>query len=365
MGHEVTVYERRKKLGGMLRYGIPLYRLPDSYLDNDIDAILSMGVDVKMGVDIGKDITIKEIFDNSDAVFVTIGAHFDKKLRLENEDAEGVLSAVQLLGDMGDDNRPDFTGKTVVVVGGGNVAMDATRTSIRLGAKNVKCVYRRRILDMTALPEEIEGAIAEGADVVELMAPASVEVDAQGKAAALIGQPQMIGEVSRGRPMPVKANKPEVRIEADIIVVAIGQAINSKHFGDFDIPLQWDQLTADRTAAVPGKPGVFAGGDCVSGPSTVIKAIEAGKVAAGNIDEYLGFNNPIRLDVKIPHATHNYQRAAGRVNAMEREAEMRKHDFDLMELPISVEEEKQEARRCLRCDHFGLGAFRGGRVQQW
>ena len=185
MGHKVTVFEQRTRLGGMLRYGIPCYRLPDSYLDADIDVILSLGIDVKLGVKIGRDITLDELRKDYDSVYISIGAHSDKKLRIEGEDAEGVISAVELLGGIGDRQIPDFTGKNVVIVGGGNVAMDVTRTSMRLGAKSVKCVYRRRIEDMTALPEEIEGAIAEGCEIVQLKAPSYVEVE-NGKVKALV-----------------------------------------------------------------------------------------------------------------------------------------------------------------------------------
>ena len=364
MGHKVTVFEQRTRLGGMLRYGIPCYRLPDSYLDADIDAILSLGIDVKMGVKIGKDVTLDELRRDYDSVYITIGAHSDKKLRIEGEDAEGVISAVELLGGIGDREIPDFTGKNVVIVGGGNVAMDVTRTSMRLGAKSVKCVYRRRIEDMTALPEEIEGAIAEGCEIVELKAPSYVEVE-NGKVKALVVKPQVIGAYDRGRPKPYDADLPEESIPCDIIIVAIGQAIESKHFAESGAPLKWDQIDANKAGAVPGLDGVFSGGDCVSGPSTVIKAIEAGKVAAANIDEYLGGHTEIELDVEVPVATYKFKPACGRVNNSEREADERKHDFELMEKPMTKEEAMQECSRCLRCDHYGCATLKGGRVNKW
>ena len=165
MGHKVTVYERKPMLGGMLRYGIPAYRLPASYLDRDIDAILSTGVEVHRNTTVGQDVTFPQLREDYDSVYLAIGAGLHKSLGIPGEEAEGVLSAIQLLDTTIRSVKPDFTGKDVVVVGGGNVAMDATRTSVRLGAKSVKCVYRRRIADMTALPEEIEGAMAEGCEV--------------------------------------------------------------------------------------------------------------------------------------------------------------------------------------------------------
>jgi len=330
----------------------------------DIDVILSLGIEVKFGVKIGRDVTLDELRRDYDSVYISIGAHADKKLRIEGEDADGVISAVELLGGIGDRDIPDFTGKNVVIVGGGNVAMDVTRTSMRLGAKSVKCLYRRRIEDMTALPEEIEGAIAEGCEIIPLMAPSHVEVE-NGKVKGLVVKPQVIGAYNRGRPMPYNANLPEVTVPCDIIIVAIGQAIESKHFAESGAPLAWDQIDATKTGAVPGLDGVFSGGDCVSGPSTVIKAIEAGKVAAANIDEYLGFHTEIKLDVEIPVATYKFKPACGRVNNSEREADERKHDFDLMEKPMTEEEAMQECSRCLRCDHYGCATLKGGRVNKW
>ncbi len=364
MGHKVTVYEARTRLGGMLRYGIPCYRLPDEYLDADIDVILSLGVEVKLGVRIGRDVTLDELRAAYDSVYVSIGAHSDKKLGIEGEDKDGVISAVELLGGIGDGSIPDFTGKNVIIIGGGNVAMDVTRTSMRLGAKSVKCVYRRRIEDMTALPEEIEGAVAEGCEILPLLAPARVEHDGK-KVTGLVVKRQVIGSYDRGRPKPYNASLPEETIAADIIIVAIGQAIDSAHFAESGAPLRWDQIDAAKTGAVPGLDGVFSGGDCVSGPSTVIKAIEAGKVAAANIDEYLGYHTEIGLDVEIPAATYKFKSACGRVNNSEREADERKRDFALMEKPMTEEEAVQECSRCLRCDHYGCASLKGGRVTKW
>ena len=175
MGHSVTVFEQREKLGGMLRYGIPDYRLPPDVLDHDIDYILAAGVEVKTGVCVGREVQVPDLQKDYDAVYVAIGAHADKKLGLEGEDSENVLSAVELLRNCGEGNAPDFTGKRVVVIGGGNVSMDATRTAIRLGAESVTCVYRRRVDDMTALPEEIEDALAEGCQILPLQAPHRIE----------------------------------------------------------------------------------------------------------------------------------------------------------------------------------------------
>ena len=363
MGHDVDVYERRTRLGGMLRYGIPVYRLTDKDLDYDINAILSTGVNVKLGVDIGTDITLEQLKKDYDSVLITIGAHTDKKLGIDGEDKEGVLSAVNILGRLGEGERPDFTGKKVIIVGGGNVAMDACRSSVRLGAEKVTVVYRRRQSDMTALPEEVEGAIAEGVELIQLHAPVRVANDGT-KVTGLVVQPQMVGLLDgEGRPRPVKADKPEFTIEADIIIVAIGQAIETKHFEENGISTKWGNIVAGSDSYIGDN--VFAGGDCVSGPATVIRAIEAGKVMASNVDKFLGFNHEIKLDVEIPTAEACDKPATGRIVMAEREAAVRKNDFELMECAMSCQEAMQESSRCLRCDHFGYGAFRGGRIDRW
>ena len=218
MGHDVTVYEQREKLGGMLRYGIPAYRLPRERLDDEIKHILSTGIKVKTNVSIGKDMPISQIQKKFDAIYIAIGAHIDKKIGIEGEDSKNVISAVEMLRAIGDDNYPDFKGKNIVVIGGGNVAMDVVRSSVRLGAKKVTCVYRRRQEDMTALAEEVEGAIAEGVVMETLKAPARIEADKDGKAVALWVKPQIISKVKNGRPSPADSKLDEERIPADLII---------------------------------------------------------------------------------------------------------------------------------------------------
>lgn len=363
MGHQATVFEEKAQLGGMLRYGIPNYRFPRERLQEDIDAVLSTGMEVKVNTVIGTS-EMDQIRKDYDAVYVAIGAHTDKKLDLEGENSKNVISAVDMLRKIGDNDYPDFTGKRVIVVGGGNVAMDCARTAMRSNAETVSIVYRRRQDDMTALPAEIEGALAEGIELLTLKAPLRVEADKEGKVAALWVQPQIIGPVKGGRPAPRKANKPEERIECDIILVAIGQDIESKPFERFGIAANRGRFCADETGAL-NLVGFYAGGDCVTGPATVIKAIAAGKVAAANIDEYLGFHHPITVDVDIPEPLLNDKIPCGRVNQAEKEAWARRRVFDGIEYNMSDEEAIQEASRCLRCDRHGCGVLRGGRQDRW
>ena len=365
MGHKVTVFEQRKQLGGMLRYGIPNYRLPRKILDAEIASILSTGIEVKKEVSVGKDISMKELVEGYDATYIAIGAHTDKKLGIEGEDAKGVVSAVEMLRAIGDDELPDYTGKRVVVIGGGNVAMDCARSSVRLGAERVDIVYRRRKADMTALKEEVEGAEAEGCNVLELISPVKIEKDEEGKVKGLWVQPQMISSVKRGRPAPKNANKEMEFIPCEMVQVAIGQDIESDYFAELGIPTKWGQLMSDTTCQFEGIQGVFAGGDCATGPATVIKAIAAGKVAAANIDKYLGFNHLISCDVEVPPVDVREIVPCGRVEVAERHASDRKKDLDPIEYGFSCEEACQEAGRCLRCDKIGFGSLRGGRVHKW
>nr|WP_325223350.1 NAD(P)-binding protein [uncultured Oscillibacter sp.] len=367
MGHKVTVYEKQKALGGMMRYGIPSYRFPREKLDGEIASILSLGIEVHTGVDVGTDVSFDELKQEYDCLYLSIGAHTDKKTGIEGEDSLGVVSAVELLRHIGDNEMPDFTGQNVAVIGGGNVAMDVTRSAIRLGAEKVTCVYRRRQEDMTAQAEEVEGAIAEGAEVLTLQAPLRIEADENGHVAALWTQTQIIGEMDKaGRPRPGTADVEPLRIPADTIIVAIGQGIETRGLEQTGIKIQrGGALLADSSTQLPDMVGVFAGGDCVTGPATVIRAIAAGKAAAANIDEYLGFNHEIESEVKVPTPRCTDLRPRGRVNATERDACERKGDFQCIECGMTDQEAGQESSRCLRCDHFGYGIFKGGRVEKW
>lgn len=367
MGHSVMVYEQRKELGGMLRYGIPSYRLPRERLDEDIHSILSVGgIEYKTGISVGKDVSLADIRKEYNAVYIAIGAHTDKKLNLPGEDARGVISAVEMLRSIGNGTLPDFSGRNVVIVGGGNVAMDCTRSARRLGADHVTCVYRRRQIDMTALQEEVEGAIAEGCEIATMQAPVRIETDENYNVKGLWVQPQITGPYDKsGRPKPMKADAPEKLIPCDIVVVAIGQGIESKPFEEAGIPVKRGTIMALNSGSVTDTEGIFAGGDCVSGPATVIRAIGAGKVAAANIDDYLGFEHEITVEVDIPQPVLKDRPQYGRVNLNMRDAADRKDDFCEIENGMTDEEACQESGRCLRCDHFGYGVFKGGRTDRW
>lgn len=366
MGHKPTVFEKRSQLGGMLRYGIPNYRLPRERLQYDIDAILSTGVEVKTDFDVDDEKNIEAIREEYDAVYIGIGAHTYKEIGIEGEYSKGVIPAVEMLRGIGDNAMPDFKNKAVVVIGGGNVAMDVARTAKRLGASEVNVVYRRRRADMTALPEEIAGAIAEGCNLMQLKAPARIEATKAGHVKALWVKPQLAGEADgSGRPRPVDANAEEECVPCQIIISAIGQGIESHSFENCGIPVVKGSISANASGQIETMDGMYAGGDCVTGPSTVINAIAAGKVAAANIDTYLGYHHEIRTDVEIPEPHAMDKKPCGRMEMKLRYALERGMDFLEIEQGLTEEEAAQEASRCLRCDRFGLGAFRGGRVEKW
>ena len=366
MGHDVEVFEKSNKLGGMLRFGIPRYRLPADKLDWDIDAILQTGVVVHTNTEIGGSTTVDELRDSFDAVFIAIGAHTDKRINIPGSDGPGVIPAIEMLRELGAGYKPDFSGKTITVIGGGNVAMDAARSAVRAGAKRVNIAYRRRREDMTALQEEVEGAVSEGCELITLMLPESIERDENGNITALLTKPQRAGMLdSSGRPTPIDAGGDMVRYPSDIIIVAIGQAIESRHFGSSRIPLKKDAILAGEDAVVLEQEGVFAGGDCVTGPATVVLAIASGKVAAANIDVYLGYHHTIEPLVEtLPHRIVDVT-PWGRANMVEREAAVRKNDFDGIECQLSCETATREAGRCLRCDHYGHGPYYENRRKKW
>lgn len=365
-GHQVTIFERQPDLGGMLRYGIPEYRLPKAALDREIGGMLSLGIKVRTNFDVGTDCTLESLRKAFDAVYIAIGAHGDRKLRIAGEDAEGVIPAVEMLRNVGLGKNPQLKGKTVVVVGGGNVAMDAARTAVRLGASKVTVCYRRRTEDMTAQKLEVEGALNEGVDILQLLSPLRIETDEGGKVKALWCQRMTVGSLDEsGRPKPVASGAPDVPLDCDVVVVAVGQDIQSGSFAKDGIPTSRNALVAAKDLSIADMPGVFAGGDCVSGPATVIRAVAAGKVAAANIDQYLGGDMRWTSDVVIPPAVPSDATPIGRVNLRERPASERIKDWDQVELGMDWREALHEASRCLRCDHHGSGALEGGRLARW
>ncbi|CDB00697.1 putative uncharacterized protein [Lachnospiraceae bacterium CAG:215] len=206
---------------------------------------------------------------------------------------------------------------------------------------------------------------AEGVEVQVLKAPSRIDLDESGHIRGLFVTPQMVSKIKDGRASIRPTGEEDLFIPCTTLIVAIGQDIESGHFEQADFPVMRGRLMSAKNAGFENIPGVFTGGDCATGPSSVIKAIAAAKVIAANIDEYLGYHHIITADVEIPKPRLDDRTPCGRVNMTEREVCERVCDFEGVENCMTEQEAKQEANRCLRCDHFGLGVFKGGRKTVW
>jgi heterodisulfide reductase subunit A len=289
MGYQVTVFESLPVVGGMLYIGIPEYRLPKDILQREIDDIRNVGVEIKNNTPIGKDLSIDDLFQNGfKAVFIAVGAHQSMKLGVLGEEANGVVLGVDLLRDLNLGKKVKV-GKKVVVIGGGNVAMDAARSAVRLGAKKVSILYRRTRQEMPASEEEIQAAEAEGIEITYLVAPAEV-LSHNGKVAGIKSIRMKLGEPdASGRKRPVVIKGSEFDIDADMVIPAIGQITDISFLGKSSgiATTKGNTLLVSPETLATSRNGVFAGGDAVTGPATAIEAIAAGQKAATAIDQYL------------------------------------------------------------------------------
>ena len=363
MGHSVDVYDEHEKPGGMLRYGIPEYRLPKERLDEDIEAILQAGdIRLRCNVKIGRDITLEELRASHDAVYLGLGAQLGNRIPMDGSNASNCIPAADFLQNAAAGKAPDLHGKKVVLIGGGNVAMDAARTAVRLGAETVH-VFTRKRDDYTALESEIESAMQEGVRFRTLLAFLHFETDQEtGLVKAIWLQPQIVGPYdSQGMLTTEHSSAYPYRFVCDYIILAVGQRSDLAAFSK--LPSERGRILADETCRMEGVDGVFAGGDCVTGPSTAIRAIAAGQVAAFNIDEYLGYHHKVDCEVCAPAAVPNNCIPTGRCEIEERDPFERRRDFEHVECPMTEEEAMREASRCLRCDAFGAGCMEGGRGQ--
>ena len=365
MGHKVVVFEEHEKAGGMLRYGIPEYRLPKARLDQDINAILAAGdIELKCGTRIGRDVNFEDIKKEYDAVYLGLGAQIGNRMPIENADAPNVIPAADFLQQVANGNPMDLTDKRVVLIGGGNVAMDAARTAVRLGAKTIH-VFTRKRDDMTALFSEVESAMQEGVRFRTLLSFLHIETEKEdGKVSAVWLQPQIVAEYDKFGMMTTEHSSAyPYRFKCDVLILGVGQRSDVAAFEKAGIPVNRGHIVADETCMVDGVDGVFSGGDCVTGPSTAINAIAAGQVAAFNIDEYLGYHHKIKLDVTAPPAMPNKCIPTGRAEIEEKDPFERRENFEEVEMPMTYEEAMREAGRCLRCDHYGCGSMEGGRCE--
>ena len=347
LGHRATVFEALPKPGGMMLAGIPEYRLPRDVLDKEIDEIKNAGVEIRLNKPVE---SIDSLFgEGYDAIFLGLGAHQEIQLGIDGEDLEGIIGAVEFLrrGNLGE--RVEV-GEQVGVVGGGNVAIDAARMSLRFGAKKVTIFYRRTRNEMPASPEEIDAAIEEGVEVDYLVAPSRVSRD-KGKLSLecrrmKLGEPDASG---RARPVPIEGS--EFITEMDTLVVAIGQRPEVPP----EIKVEQGKGNVLKVSAemMTSREGVFSAGDCVSGPASVIEAIDSARRAAEAIDRYLGGRGDIAESL-VPPEEANFvpedeipegKKAA--TSFLSPEASIK--GFDEVEQPWSRDEAVAEAQRCMRC----------------
>ena len=351
-GHEITVLEAMPQPGGMLRYGIPEYRLPKRILDQEIDIIRSMGVVIKTNTRLGQDITLDELRETHDAVFLGIGAWRYSRMNCPGEDLPGVIGGIDFLRDVAL-HKPAALGDRVAVVGGGNTAMDACRTAVRLGAKEVMVLYRRTREEMPAEDIEIHEAMEEGIDFRFLMAPIEI-IAADGKAAAIRMQKMQLGEPdASGRRSPVPIEGAEETIPVDNVIAAIGQQVDMTGCEGVAAS-KWRSIDIDDHTFMTNLLGVFAGGDGVTGPGIAVAAMGQGKKAADVIDSYLaGEIKPRRTPFLVEKAV-NRDDFAG-IEPVERLAIepadpiLRRTNFAEVAGRMTEAEARKEGSRCLEC----------------
>ncbi len=362
-GCRVTVFEAESRPGGMLYCAIPAYRLPRDVIEKEIDSLLDENITLKCNTALGRDVTVDGLFeDGYKAVFLAFGAHKSRTLHLENEDVAGVYPSIEFLKVFNLRGEQLARGR-VGVVGGGNSAIDAARTALRQkDVSSVTILYRRTRAEMPAFAEEIEAADEEGIDIRTLVTPTKI-IAANGRLSGLECVRNELGDVDssgRRRPVPIKGT--EHIVELDTLIVAIGEApaidaIAPTHESSIEITKS-DTIKIDSGTLLTGRPGVFAGGDVVTGPNTVVEAIADGKKAALMIERYLRneelaqpaeprlprvYIEPVQTDEEGPQQDE-------RAETPRAPAEWRKRNFTEVEVSLSVEEATREACRCLRCD---------------
>jgi len=361
-GHDCTVYESLPVPGGMLAVGIPEFRLPRGTLEAEIDGIREAGVTIETRKTLGVDFTLQDLRTKLgfDAVFVAIGAHKSMRLGIEGDDAEGVIPSMRFLTQANLGEAVSL-GKRVGVVGGGNSAVDAARVANRLpGVEKVTILYRRTRAEMPAYEEEIEGALAEGIEIEYLVAPTRVVSDG-GKLRGVECVRMRLGDLdSSGRRRPIPVEGSEFVVELDALLEAISEQPDTEKLGTghgLEISRN-HRLVVDAETLETGVGGVFAGGDCVTGPNTVVEAIAAGKTAAETIEHFLN-GRPIervhevtRTSMYVPavELTEEEVESARRVAGGEIPAGERSKNFKEVALGLTEAEAVGEARRCLRCD---------------
>jgi formate dehydrogenase major subunit len=369
-GHACAVFDAHPLPGGMLRYGIPEYRLPRVALDAEIRVIERLGASFRMNRHWGRDFTLADLRRDHDAVFLAIGAQLSSRLHCGG--GELALSGIGFLREVAEGARPDLR-RQVVVIGGGNTAMDCARTARRLGAE-VRVFYRRTRPEMPCLMEEVEGAETEGVAIEVLVAPVRLERSGDGHARRLVCQRMEPGEPDhsgRRRPVPVPGS--EFVVECDAVIAAVGQTVDRERAEAEGLALTARGLAADPRTLATNLDGVFAGGDAVLGADLAVRAVAAGRVAAVSIDQYLGgrpVTGPEDLVAIALRPVDDDERAAifreiekaKRVKRPVLDPRRRLSTFEEVDPGLDEETARREALRCLSCGCLKAG---GCGLRRW
>jgi NADH-quinone oxidoreductase subunit F len=358
LGYRPVVFEAEPKAGGMLVQAIPAYRLPRPELEREVRMIEAMGARFEYGKALGRDFTLQSLKDEGyEAVFVGVGAPQGMGIGVPGEDGPGVYDGLSFLKQYNVYGTGEV-GKNVAVIGGGNAAIDAARTALRLGAESVKILYRRTRAQMPAWGEEIDAADLEGIDIMTLVAPEEILRDAAGNVTGVRCKEMALGDYDRsGRRRPVAGHNPAFVVEADTVIAAIGQKLDAAAIMDgTKIELnRWGYLQADPNTGQTSVDWVFAGGDASTGPSSVVEAIGAGEKAAAGMDEFLtGVNHAFwRRDIEPPtfFDPDVDPELVERHRVEELAVADRVSSFDEVELSWAAQVAIAEAKRCLRCDY--------------
>jgi len=369
-GHRAEIFEAMPKAGGMLQYGIPQYRLPKEVLDREIDLIRRMGVEIHCNTKIGRDIMFEDIEKKFDAVYIAIGAWRSTPVGCPGEGHEGVFGGIDFLRDAAQ-KKPTGIGRRVAVVGGGNTAMDACRTAVRLGAEKVYIIYRRTIDEMPAEKVEIDEAAEEGVDFRFLVSPINILAGADGRVCGIELQKMQLGEPdASGRRSPVPVPGETEALDVDTVIAAAGQSVVPD-----GIPVKLTKkntIEADEFTFLTDRKGVFAGGDGVNkGPGIAIAAIGHASKAADVIDSYLKgdvvpYCKPyIVTRDDMTEEDYRDRPRIPRAQMAQLPPEERRHDFSEVALGLTEEQARADAARCLECgcaDYFECKLIKYGRA---
>jgi NADH-quinone oxidoreductase subunit F len=362
-GYKISVYDAEKEPGGMLFCAIPSYRLPREIIKNEIDSLLDVNIDLNLNMSLGKDFSIEDLFDQGfKAVLLAMGSHKSKPLSIENENVKGVHPSIEFLKAFNLKNK-NFAKGNVGVIGGGNSAIDAARTALRQKeVKSVTIFYRRTRDEMPAFEEEIDAALQEGIELKTLVSPTRINSENEKLSSLELIQNELGKLDTSGRKKPVPVPGSEFTVELDTLIVAISEdsgkdCITAAQSAKIKTT-NYNTIVADKITLATNRPGVFAAGDVVTGPNTVIDAIAAGKTAAKMIDRYIKGEDMLtetplyKPSIFIEPVEKNYKEIeeGRRIDTPRAPSEWRRRNFAEVEVSLSLEEAGKEAQRCLRCD---------------